>query len=175
MLVFAVAHSVKGGWLSKIPAVKQFEDSGWLQGRITDGTLLSTTLLFLYGWINHDLLAGTALAACWIGVITSSMGEEAGAIGRWGHWWGDYKDRGFDRAYGVKKGIQRGCFNGAGFVLIGGSLVFIPVLSIGFVVAYWIGNEIYYRIHKTDSWEYAEPLYGLMIGWCYAQNHIGCF
>lgn len=152
ILIFALAYTLKGG-----------------QFPLYAGRLLSALLVFAYA-INTslDLSLSLMITTAWLLAIASSMGEEAGAIGRYGHWWGEYREHGFSRSYGVKKGLQRGVWIGAMFsVVMGYASLFIPVLGIGFVAAHFIGQELYYRIHGRDDWKYSEALIGALIGFCY--------
>lgn len=167
--VFAIAYMLKGGWLDKVQHVRQLKESSWMVDKLLGGKLLAGLVVFIFALLSsfNPPYAFLILAA-WLLAASPSMGEEAGAIGRWGFWWGQYKDAGFDRMYGVLKGVQRGAWMGAMFVFCAGATTLsIPIMGIGFVAAHFIGQEAYWRIHKKDSWAYAEPLIGLLLGLCY--------
>lgn len=171
IIIFAAAYTIKGGSLGYIPVLKAFQNSGWLQGRIMDGKVLSTILVSSYAALScpvegmHAFAVAVWTAGMWLLAVSPSMGEEAGAIGRMGHWWGPYKELGFTRSYGVKKGLQRGVWTGAVFAMVfGHAYIFIPILGIGFVAAHFIGQDLCWRITKTEGWAWAEPLYGALIG-----------
>lgn len=197
--VFAIAYMLKGGWLGKIQGWDDSVKELGLAGKLLSGKLLAGLVVFLFcAAVSGDWIHGVIMTAAWVLAVPPSMGEEAGAIGRLGHWWGDYKDAVysatfpahrkagmpvFDRSYGVIKGVQRGAWIGAVFTVAGATylslvkgidvmpieLVFsIPIMTVGFVAAHFIGQEIYYRVHKQDSWAYAEPIVGVLIGLCYA-------
>ncbi len=161
VVVFALAYMIKGGWFSlRFPK------------------LISAAIIFDFILLTtHDLMFSIILSAVWILAVSPSMGEEAGSVGRWKKWWGDYKDAYsqerdnfiFDRSYGVKKWLQRGVWTGAIFsIALGNPALFVPVLGLGFVACHYTMQEVYYRIHRTDSWAYAEPAYGALIGLCYS-------
>lgn len=139
------------------------------QFKIRAGRLLSILLAFAVPFFDTgDWVFATKIAAAWCVGVFPSMGEEAGAIGRWGYWWGKYKERGFSRSYGVKKALQRGCWLGACFTIATGSVLFLPAMSFGFVVLHFVGQDIYYRIWKSDDWKYSEPMIGALLGVCLA-------
>lgn len=180
IITFTIAYMIKGGWLGKIQAVHNFEQRSWLNGRIVDGKVLSTIIVFLFGLFTVDISQALILSIAWLLAVAPSMGEEAGAIGRVGKWWGDYKDavypeghykQGqmvFGRRYGILKGVQRGAWMGAMFCCAGATTLSIPIMGLGFVAAHFIGQEIYFRIHKQgQSWAYAEPIIGSLLGVCY--------
>lgn len=169
ILTFTIAYMIKGGWLGKIQAVHNFEQKSWLNGRIVDGKVLSTIIVFLFGLFTVDFSEGFILSIAWLLAVAPSMGEEAGAIGRINRWWGEYKDKQFTRSYGIKKGLQRGVWAGAMFsIALGTPALFVPILGLGFIATHFTMQEIYFRIHKRDSWAYAEPAYGALIGLCVA-------
>lgn len=175
-LWFAAAYALKGGWLSKIPFIERVEKSGWVQGRLLDGLNLSVMLLSAYCVsLGMSVFETLALTITWMATVTMSIGEEVGSVGRFGKWWGEYRDYGFGRSYGMKKALQRGCWNGALFALLTGNLMCIPFMTIGFVVAYFVGQEIYWRIYKKDSWAFAEPVYGFIIGLTVHGQQLGGF
>lgn len=151
IIIFSLAYLIKGG-----------------QFPVTNGKALSALLVFSY-LINSttDLTLSLLATAAWLLAIAPSMGEEAGAIGRIGHWWGKYKDAGFNRSYGVLKGVQRGAWMGAMFsIVMGSASLFVPVLAIGFVAAHFIGQELYFRLNGRDDWKYSEAILGALIGIC---------
>ncbi len=155
ILIFSLAYTLKGG-----------------QFPLHFGKLFSCFWVFDYLILFTDLgLARSIfLTAAWLLAIAPSMGEEAGAIGRFGYWWGKYRDRGFDRSYGVLKGFQRGAFMGAAFTLAlhpdPVAWHFIPTLSFAFVIAHYLGQEIYFREFKKDNWVLSEAMLGSIIGLC---------
>jgi len=169
ILAFAVAYAVKGG-----------------QFKVHSGHLLAAALIFAFclqwGWIY-----ALKVTIAWMIGVYASMGEEAGAIGRWGHGWGEYlkwKPDKVDfklfgrvlftyidgRSYGIKKALQRGCWAGSCFALATENIYCIPIITFGFVFGHFIGQEIYYRIHKRDDWKYSEPIIGSFIGLCCDPN-----
>lgn len=180
IITFTIAYMIKGGWLGKIKVVDGFEQKSWLSGRMVDGKVLSTIIIFVLGLMSYDITQGLIWAAAWLLAVAPSMGEEAGAIGRTDKWWGDYKDavypkwhhnQGqvvFGRRYGILKGVQRGAWIGAVFTVAGATTLSIPIMGLGFVAAHFIGQELYFRIHKSgQSWAYAEPIIGSLLGVCY--------
>lgn len=171
-----------------IPGVTKLRESSEIFDRLLDGKTLSTIGVFAFfavalhlqigalvpiglPWYSIYLVTPGVFALAWLIAVTPSMGEEAGAAGRWGFWWGDYKDAiypaghedagkpVFDRMYGIKKGLQRGVWLGAPFTLVTGLPIFI-YLGLLFPVLHLIGQQIHYVIHKVDGWKYAEPLIG---------------
>ena len=167
--VFAIAYMLKGGWLGKIQGWDDRVKELGFAGKLLGGKLLSGFLVFLFCAVDSgDWLLASMLTVAWFLAVSPSMGEEAGAIGRWGHWWGKYRERGFDRMYGVLKGVQRGAWMGAVFTVAGATTLSIPIMALGFVAAHFIGQEIYYRLHGRDSWAYAELMVGALLGLCYA-------
>ena len=167
--VFAIAYMLKGGWLGKIQGWDDRVKELGFAGKLLGGKLLSGFLVFLFcAAASGDWLLASMLTVAWFLAVSPSMGEEAGAIGRWGHWWGKYRERGFDRMYGVLKGVQRGAWMGAVFTVAGATTLSIPIMALGFVAAHFIGQEIFYRLNKSDSWAYSEPIVGGLLGLCYA-------
>jgi hypothetical protein len=93
------------------------------------------------------------------------MGEEAGAAGDYKEAWGPYIDKGFGRSYGIKKGIQYGCFTGAVMSMAVGSwCIFIAAAT--FPICYYLGNSfLRWRTNgEQRGWQYSEPLWGAVIG-----------
>lgn len=187
IMVFAIAYIVKGGqfdkYLDKLP-------------KLFGGKFFSDLIIFIFcSAITSDWIHGLIFCVAWLLAVPPSMGEEAGAIGRWKFWWGDYKDAVysatfpahkkagmpvFDRRYGILKGVQRGAWMGAVFTVAGATTSYIagetiaisnvfsiPIMALGFPIAHFIGQEIYYRIYKTDNWKYAEVLVGFLLGLSY--------
>ena len=148
---FALAYTLKGG---------QFP---WVNGRALALVVVGVVVAYL----TRDPYLVPAAMVAWVVGVYPSMGEEAGAVGRWGYWWGKYKDLGFTRSYGVKKALQRGAWMGAAFTLVTGSMVFIPVLTAGFALSHFLGQELYFRIHGKDDWKYSEVAIGALIGLCF--------
>ena len=56
---------------------------------------------------------------------------------------------------------------GAVFTVAGATTLSIPIMALGFPLAHFIGQEIYWRINKRDSWAYSEILVGSLLGLCY--------
>lgn len=172
MSIFSIAYLLKGGQFNK-----------YLDGLppFIGGKFFAALIIFIFcSAVTSDWVHGLIFCAAWLLAVSPSMGEEAGAIGRWGHWWGRYKDAGFTRSYGILKGVQRGAWMGAVFTVAGAttsyiageiitiSTVFpIPIMALGFPLAHFIGQEIYFRIHKNDNWKYAEIIVGALLGLCY--------
>ena len=151
-LIFALCYMLKGG---------QFP---WFHGKLLAAIIVASYVAY----DMQDVLYTVLITLAWLLAVSPSMGEEAGAIGRVGYWWGKYKERGFTRSFGVLKGVQRGAWIGAMFsIATGFPALFVPVMAFGFVAAHFIGQEIYYRIHGVDNWKYAEPMVGALIGLCY--------
>lgn len=170
ILYFGAMYAIKGGWLGMIPGVEDLRDKSKILDRLLDGKVISTigvfaffaVMLGIYGGrgLLWDLLIAPALfSAAWLIAVAPSMGEEAGACGRIGHAWGDYIEKGFGRSYGIKKALQRGVWIGAPFTVLTGLPHFI-LLGLLFPVIHFAMQEIHYRVHKTDSWKYAEPVVG---------------
>ncbi len=139
-----------------------------------DGSVISLFIVFFYVAASQPSLTVAVLCALSWCLIWSSMGEEAGAAGDYVEWWGKYKDRGFKRSYGLKKGIQYGCFFGAGMSMAVGSwLIWIAAAS--FPLIYFLGNSIqrYVSDGKIRGWKYSEPLYGAVVGLAYALSITG--
>lgn len=165
IIVFALAYSIKGGWLGLIPGWNAFVRSHPITDLFLDGTRLSWLLvlvlsLFLLPW-QTALLFTLAWA-----YSSSSLGEEIGAVGDYKKCWGPYIDKGFGQAYGVKKALQWGLAWGGLMALATGYIWFIPAAAT-FPIVYFIGSSLYRLIHNEGSWSYAEPLYGAVIGLAY--------
>lgn len=204
IIVFSFCYLLKGGqfnkYIEKLPS-------------LIGGKFLSALTIFIFcAAVSSDWVHGLIFCAAWALAVAPSMGEEAGAIGRWGHAWGRYIDwmpslktyevpkifannvaeypdgheRYFfsyrsGRSYGILKGVQRGAWMGAVFTVAGATSQFImgqpidistvlpiPIMALGFPLAHFIGQEIYYRINKTDDWKYSEAIVGALLGLCYA-------
>lgn len=179
--VFAIAYMLKGGWLGKIQGWDDLVQKLGFAGKLLGGKFLAGLVVFVFCAITSgDWVYGLTMLIAWVLAIPPSMGEEAGAIGRWGYWWGDYKDavypQGhikagmpvFNRSYGILKGVQRGAWIGAVFTVAGATVLSIPIMAIGFVAAHFIFQEIYFRINKIDSWAFVEPIIGSLLGACIA-------
>lgn len=162
--IFAIAYLFKGGqfnnYLEKLPDA-------------FGGKFFAAIIIFIFcAAVTSDWVHGLIFTTAWLLAVSPSMGEEAGAIGRIGHWWGKYRERGFDRRHGVLKGVQRGAWMGAVFTVAGATTLSIPIMALGFPLAHFIGQEIYYRIHKEDNWKYAEIIVGALLGLCYILNEV---
>lgn len=169
--IFAALYAIKGGWHWRIKFLTVIKDKLPFIKWFVDGTQLSSFLAAVTVGLYTDPIAGALFGlAWWLGVMPS-MGEEAGAVGRWGHAWGQYirsidpKDGkpAFDRSYGIKKAIQRGVFLGALLTLVTGYTPFI-IAGATFPIAYFIGTSFAYYVLKQDGWAPAEPLYGAFLG-----------
>lgn len=184
ILVFSIAYLVKGGqfnkYLDKLPS-------------FIGGKFFAALIIFIFcAAVTSDWVHGLIFCAAWLLAVPPSMGEEAGAIGRWKFWWGDYKDAiyppshrntgmpVFDRRYGILKGVQRGAWMGAVFTVAGATTSYIagetiaisnvfsiPIMALGFPLAHFIGQEIHWRIHGSDNWKYSEVLVGFLLGLSY--------
>lgn len=188
ILYFGAMYAIKGGWLGMIPGVKDLRKRNKFFDRLLDGKVASSIGVFAFmaialhlqigklvpiglPWYSIYLVTPAAFTAAWLIAVSPSMGEEAGACGRWGYWWGDYKDAiyppghedagkpVFDRMYGWKKALQRGVWLGVPFALVTDLPIFI-FLGLLFPVLHFAGQQIYYWIHGGNSWKYAEPLIG---------------
>jgi len=143
-----------------------------------DGSVISLFLVFIYVAMNQDLTVAVPFALGWV-LLWSSMGEEAGAAGDYKGAWGPYMtasieepDRTrypFGRSYGIKKGIQYGCFAGGVMALSTGSWC-ILFAAATFPLCYYLGSSfLYWRTKGAErGWEYGELLWGGVIGLGYA-------
>lgn len=175
-IFFALMVSIKGGLVGHIAAqfglAEQWAKitSGKYTGFISEGKVISGVLSAIFIGVQTDWLVGLLFGVAWFVGWVMSVGEEIGAVGRIGHNWGPYvewlgADKG--REFGWKKGLHRGVFLGACLVLAMYSIPANEVIIIAcalFPAIYFLGNEIYYRINKTDSWFYSEFLFGAVIG-----------
>jgi hypothetical protein len=157
--VFATAYLFKGGqfnnYLDKLP-------------NAFGGKFFAALIIFVFcATLTSDWVHGLIFCVAWLLAVSPSMGEEAGAVGRWGFSWGEYIDKGFGRMYGVQKALQRGAWMGAVFTVAGAATISIPIMAIGFPLAHLIGQEIHWRVHKKDDWKYSEVIVGALLGFCY--------
>lgn len=171
IIVFAVAVSLKGGWHKRFFTTK------------IDGTHLSFILIALYAWYMLPLGTAVMFTLGWM-LISASMGEEAGAVGDYKAWWGDYEEaiyppghseagqRVFDRSYGIKKGIQYGLQTGSVMALSLGNWS-MAIAGALFPVAYYLGSSLYYYLHRHHAWTYAEPVWGVFFGVAFYLSRIG--
>jgi len=134
-----------------------------------DGSVISLFIVFFFVAASQPSMTVAVLCALSWCLIWSSMGEEAGAAGDYVGWWGDYKDAGFNRSYGIKKGIQYGAFFGAGMSMAVGSWC-IWIAAASFPLFYFLGNSFQRYVSKgaVRGWQYSEPLYGAIVGLGYA-------
>lgn len=161
--------NIKAAWSAKdyghlFTAVFLFPFHGFAKWFL-DGSVISLFVVFFYiAGSQPSLEVALLCAAAWC-LIWSSMGEEAGSAGDYTQWWGRYKDAGFKRSYGIKKGIQYGCFFGAGMSMAMGSWC-IWIAAATFPLCYYAGNSVQRYISKglIGGWKYSEPLYGLILG-----------
>lgn len=134
------------------------------------GKAVSSVIAGAFMAYEFDYLTGVLFAGAWFAGWTMSIGEEVGAVGRFKKQWGEYIDwlgpvKG--KLFGWKKGLQRGAFLGACLSLAMYSIPYGEIIIIAcalFPAIYFLGNELYYKINKTDSWLYAEIIYGAVIG-----------
>jgi len=147
IVLFAALYAIKGGWIEQ------------LKGMAIPINFLAC---FLFCLPFVSVWQAIIVSLAWL-TIKMSMGEEAGAIGRIGHWWGKYKDMGMDRSDGVKKALQRGVFPAAMLALATGYPWFI-IAGLLFVPIHFVAHDLTYRITKTDGWKYAEPVLGATFG-----------
>ena len=175
-LFFALMVSIKGGLIGAVAAKfgvrEQWEKINDIPvvGFFTEGKTISGVLAGVLVGAHTDWIVGTLFGVAWFVGWVMSVGEEIGAIGRFGKNWGPYvewlgADKG--RKLGWKKGLHRGVFLGACLVLAMYSIPANEIIIIAcalFPAIYFIGNDIYYRLHKTDSWFYSEFLFGAVIG-----------
>lgn len=181
ILAFMAAMMIKGGWLGQIKAwhkltnkIKDYSEAhtgfkfavAKVADWILDGTQLSGFVLMAFLAIVLPWWDAVSIGLGWLAVARISMGEEAGGIGNYHENTGDYvewlgaKD---GKRFAFKKGIQYGALFGGMLVFCGApNLVFVAGLL--FPVIYYIGNSIYYNIHRTSSWAYSEPLWGATFG-----------
>lgn len=159
IIVFSCAVALKGGCLERSPI---------------NGSILSVIVISFFAYFTTGDLNSAALCGLFWMLIRSSMGEEAGAAGDYKGAWGDYLDAKkpdgslyFSRSYGIKKGIQYGCFFGAGISMALGSWCFWIAAST-FPICYFIGSSIGLYFTGRRSWAFAEPIYGAVLGLGYA-------
>ena len=177
ILFFSVMVAIKGGLVGHIAAYagkaewwKQFSDGHWAINFLTEGKVISAILSGAFIATQTSWLVGLLFAAAWFTGWIMSVGEEIGAIGRFGYHHGPYVDwLGEDegRELGWKKGLHRGVFLGACLALAMYSIPTNEIIIIAcalFPAVYFVGNNIYYRINKSDSWFYSEFLFGAVIG-----------
>lgn len=171
-IFFALMMMIKGGWHWHLTIWRK--DGRWIHledldrgvlGFFLDGSRLSTITVLIVVSVLIDPLQGLAFALAWFIGNIASMGEEAGAIGPPPR--GPYIENGFGQRYGVLKGLQRGIYLGALLTL--STFVTEPspwfiVAGASFPVCYFAGQSLQWKIHKTTSWAYAEPIYGAVIG-----------
>ncbi len=180
-IFFGFLYALKGGSGNSLFGWwADFRAKNWLTERLLDGKVISTLGAFLFGLVvTSDLVVlfgdvgvpeyrlrfqpALMIAAGWLAGVAPSMGEEHGAIGRFGYSWGPYiSDSFFGRMYGIKKGLQRGVWMGACMTLATGFVPFI-LTSLLFVPAVFIGQEITYRLTGRDGWALSEPIIGALV------------
>lgn len=149
---FAIMMAIKGGWIGKFN--KKIGDI--LEGAHFSALLIALVFAPLVGWLS------VAIGAAWWLGVRPSMGEEAGAIGTYKQSWGEYVDY-FDRGYGIKKSIQRGAWFGVPLAIVTGFIGWI-IAGLAFPVVYFISMSARQYFTKSNSWDWAEPLYGLCFG-----------
>lgn len=141
-----------------------------------DGSVISLFIVFFYVAASQPSLTVAILAALGWCLIWSSMGEEAGAAGDYKGAWGEYVEArnpdgelAFNRSYGIKKGIQYGAFFGGVMSMAVGSWC-IWIAAMTFPLCYFLGSSLqrYISDGKIRGWQYAEPLYGAVVGLGYA-------
>lgn len=127
-----------------------------------DGSIIGGTIVLLWAMVYLDGVDVFMVMVAWLFILVS-MGEEIGSVGNYSFWWGKYKDRGFPRSYGVKKAVQYGVYSGAVLALTLGS--WLPWTAGALCpVVYFIGNSARYKLTGKRSWDWSEPLWGLVIG-----------
>lgn len=177
VIFFAFMVAIKGGlighiakWFGKEDQWKKFQKMNFVFDFISEGKFISAVLSGVFIGFHSGWLVGLLFAVAWWLGWVMSLGEEIGAIGRLGHNWGDYVEwlgSKEGRKFGWKKGLHRGVFLGACLVLATYSIPHNEIIVIAcalFPAIYFLGNEIYYRVNKSDSWFYSEFLYGALIG-----------
>ncbi|MEE7442663.1 hypothetical protein [Methylobacterium oryzae] len=166
VLFFALMGMIKGGWHWRIKPLKALDHG--VAGFFLDGSRLSTLFVLIWASLSVDTWTGLWFSIAWFLGNISSMGEEAGAIGRAGRIWGPYVEKlGRDREFGLKMGMMRGVYLGALLTLATFTSTPSPwfiVAGASFPLAYFAGSTLHWKIHKTDSWAYAEPIYYGIIG-----------
>lgn len=159
-VVFGLAYAVKGGWLKKLSFWEKWSKRYDILQAL-DGKAFSVFIVFLWALYAVPDLA-LFLPVAWLIGIAPSMGEEAGGVGRLGRAWGPYIDH-FDRTFAVKEAVIRGVFTTAFLAVILGN-PFLLLAGASFPAVYWLLQTAYWKIHGKDSWGYAEPVYGALIG-----------
>ncbi len=170
IIIFSILMAIKGGshW--------RYVPSGWsgknkVADWFLDGTQLSSFIAGIWAGVFIDPLTGFLFGIAWWVGNMASLGEEVGAIGRLGKSWGPYLDwLGKDGVeYGWKKGLQRGIYLGAMLALATGNTALI-VAGAALPPVYWVGQTLHWKIKNTDSWAWAEPIYGALIGAAFAMG-----
>lgn len=161
-IFFPLMMMLKGGWLNKIEAYNAWERK---QHKVVqwflDGTNASAILVGIFALTKLDPTMALLFGVAWWLYMMSSMGEEAGAVGDYNGGWGQYvENEDFGRRYGIKKAVTHGIAGGALLAAASDCWWFIIAGAL-FVPVYFIGSSVYLLIHKTRSWAYAEPIYGL--------------
>lgn len=174
---FSFMVALKGGLIGHVfkqfgkeEKWKAFKEQNIVTNFVLDGSFLSAVASGFFIGAHTGWLVGLLFAIAWFTGWAMSIGEEVGAIGRLKLNWGPYvKWLGASEAreFGWKKGLHRGTFLGACLSLAMYSIAhneIIILVAALFPATYFLGNEIYYRIHKSDSWFYAEFIFGAIIG-----------
>lgn len=172
--IFALCMMIKGGQLGRWFGINKITD-------VLEGAYVSALILLVFHGVLVDWQSGLIFALAWVLAVRPSIGEEVGAIGRYGEAWGQYLDwmpetkeltifgRSFayteGQSYGIKKGLQRGVFAGSLLTLATGYTPFI-IAGAAFVPCYWLGATIHHSIYKKpeDAIEGSELLWGAVIG-----------
>lgn len=171
MIVFSLLVSIKGGLVGVI--LNKYGLGEWWDkfnslpviGFFCEGKFISGFLAAIYVSFFIPFWSAALFGVLWWAVWSPSLGEEIGAIGRLKHSWGQYVEwLGYDegRKFGWKKGLQRGVLIGAGLSIPTGSALIIG--SLLFPACYFCGNQIHFSLHKSDSWFYAEIIFGAVLG-----------
>ena len=161
IIYFAVLYAIKGGQAPKVFTNWGYvRNKSWLFDRLLDGKVLSTILVFLFGFVFIGWIPAILLSIGWLISIAPSMGEEYGALKNDKN--SPYIARGFGRWYGVKKAIQRGIFSGAIMALFTGNIDFI-IASLAFAPLAYLSLKFGKAIDK-DGWAISEMAIGAV---CY--------
>lgn len=135
-----------------------------------DGSIIGGVIVLVWAYFaGFHFWDIAAVALAWL-CLLMSMGEEAGSIGDYKGWWGDYKDAVdaagspyFTRSYGIKKGIQYGAMAGAALALAIGS--WLPLFAgAAMPLVYFAGNSLRLAVKGQRGWSWSEPLWGAVLG-----------
>lgn len=165
IIICGFLYAIKGGSGNFLKNWNYVRAKNKILHRLLDGKVLSTLLFWVFiTAVTGNGLLGIFMALAWLAAVAPSMGEEHGAVGRWGYAWGPYIDHPekFGRRYGVNKSIHRGVWMGACFTVVTGFPLFLW-FSLLYVPCVFIGQQINRWILKTDGWTLAEPIIGAIV------------